>query len=47
MDKLPSLTLKRVLKKHKNNPQDKKLHEQITKGSILRKDLKNILKKAI
>jgi len=40
----PALTLKRILKRHLKNPQDKKLHEVIENGTIDRKVFDKIVK---
>lgn len=47
MGKQQSLTLKRILEKHKKNHQDKKLHEVIEKGEIAQNEFLGLLKKAV
>ena len=47
MGKQQSLTLKRILKQHKSNPKDKKLHEVIEKAEISQKEFLGVLKKAV
>jgi len=47
MGKLQSLTIKRILEKHKTNSQDKKLHETIERGEIAQKEFFGLLKKAV
>lgn len=41
-----NLTLKRILKRHKENPQDKELHKVIEKGSIDEGKFNNLVKEA-
>lgn len=38
-----TLTLKRIQKRHKENPQDKELHEKIEKGTVDKKELKRLI----
>lgn len=40
-----NLTLKRILKRHKDNPQDKELHQLIEKGSVDEKEFDEIIEK--
>lgn len=40
-----NLTLKRILKRHKDNPQDKELHKIIEKGSVDEKEFDEIVGK--
>lgn len=43
MQGFPTLTLKRILRRHKQNPQDKELHEVIENGTVDRKTFNKIV----
>lgn len=42
---IKNLTLKRILKRHENNPQDKELHKIIEKGSVDEKGFDKLVNK--
>ena len=42
---MKNLTLKRILKRHKENPQDKELHEVIENAEVNEKDFEAVVKK--
>lgn len=43
---MKNLTLKRILKRHKENPQDKELHKVIESGSADDKKIERLIKEA-
>lgn len=47
MAKYQNLTLKRILKRHKKNPQDRKLHETIKRGGVGKKKFLELIKRAV
>lgn len=47
MGKQQSLTVKRILKKHKENPRDKKLHTVIEHTEVAQNEFLGLLKKAV
>jgi hypothetical protein len=46
MKGFPTLTLKRIQKRHAENPQDKELHEQIENAEIDRKGFGELVKES-
>lgn len=40
-----NLTLKRLLKRHKENPQDEELHKQIEEGRVDEKEFDKVVKR--
>lgn len=43
---MKNLTLKRILKKHKENPQDEELHKVIETAEVEGKEFNEVVKKA-